>query len=409
MIRKLKRQFVLITMISLLLILILLLGTINGINIYQMEKRASGTIEILSSNQGKFPEVKRREPKENINRLDFHMNEETPFETRYFIVKTDKEGNITEIDTSHIAAVSSEDAKDYAVGIIEEGKQDGYEGIYKYTVAQQTDGYMLIFLDCAMQIQTVKMFLIISLIVALFTLIVMFILVSVFSSRAIKPIIESIEKQKQFITDAGHEIKTPIAIISANIDVLDIMGERNEWTDSIRNQTRRLDKLIKNLLTLSKMDEDNTKLAFSEFDLSEAVYETGNAFKTVAEMENKIFQLEVWPDIKINGDENSIMQLISTLVDNAIKYSGDGGTIKISLTPTKKGSKLIVYNTTEELKTNNLNRLFDRFYRADASRSRETGGYGIGLSVVKSIVEAHHGKISVESQNGKSICFTVLF
>lgn len=415
MIKKLQRKFILITMISLLLVMILLVGLINGLNIYQMEHRINGTMRILSENQGKFPKFENPPPRQKMHELGlqmelgFQMNAETPFETRYFIVNTEKDGTIREIDTSHIAAVASEDAKNYANTIIKGAKDNGYEGIYRYAVVEQADGYMLIFIDCRIQIQTAKIFLFISCGVGVFTLILMFILVSVFSKRAIKPIIESTEKQKQFITDAGHEIKTPIAIISANADVLELIGEKNEWITSIRNQTIRLDKLVKNLLMLSKMEEGDIKLTFSDIDLSEAVYETSCSFKAMAEMQNKVFQMNIHPDIKIQGDENSIHQLVSTLVDNAVKYSDDGGTIKINLSPTKKGSKLEVYNTTEVIKTDNLNRLFDRFYRADPSRSRETGGYGIGLSIVKSIVEAHHGKIIAQGEDGKSICFTVLF
>lgn len=409
MIKKLKRKFILITMTSLLLVIILLLGAINGLNIYQMEQRTNETIEILSENQGKFPKFEKKDPPKSTSILDFMMNEDTQFKTRYFIVKIDEDGNVKEIDTSHIAAVTSEGAEDYAEEIIENGKDRGYEETYKYAVVPDADGYMLIFLDCTMEMQTVKILLFTSFLVAMFTLLLVFILVSIFSRRAMKPIIESMEKQKQFITDAGHEIKTPIAIISANTDVLELMGEKNEWTDSIRNQTRRLDKLVKNLLMLSRMEEDGMRLSFSEIDLSEAVYETGNSFKAVAQMQGKSFQMNIQPDIKINGDENSIQQLISTLVDNAVKYSNDMGIIRISLSPAKKGVKLEVYNTTEEIKTDKLDRLFDRFYRQDSSRSRETGGYGIGLSIAKSIVEAHHGKISVKSLDGKSICFTVLF
>jgi signal transduction histidine kinase len=236
----------------------------------------------------------------------------------------------------------------------------------------------------------------------------MFALVSVFSKKAIKPIIESMEKQKQFITDAGHEIKTPLAIISANADVLELTGGDSEWITSIRNQITRLDKLVKNLLTLSKIDEGNIKMVFTDFDLSKAVFETAGAFEAIAETQKKKFQMELQPGLKYHGDESSIQQLISTLVDNALKYSNVEGSIKISLNATKKGAKLEVFNTADEIDKANLDKLFGRFYRADSSRSRDTGGYGIGLSIAKSIVEAHHGKISVKSDDGKSICFTVI-
>jgi signal transduction histidine kinase len=267
---------------------------------------------------------------------------------------------------------------------------------------------MVVFMDCRIQLQTMVTFLFISCIVAAATLLLMFLLISVLSRKAIKPFIENSEKQKHFITDAGHEIKTPLAIISANTDVLELSGGSNEWTDSIRNQVARLDKLVKNLLMLSKMEEDNIRLTYAEFDLIEAVARITGPFTAIAEAKNKKFHMNIQPEIRYNGDEGSIEQLVSTLVDNAMKYSDREGNIKITLSEMKKGVKLEVYNTVEHIDKDNLDKLFNRFYRSDASRSRETGGYGIGLSIAKSIAEAHHGKISIRSEDGKSICFTVI-
>ena len=408
MIRKLQRKFIFIAMMSLILVMLLLVGAINAISFYQMNSKLNGVIKILSENQGQFPKLERGRPPLGEPHFGFEMNEETPFETRYFIVEVKEDGSILQIDTSHIAAVSSENVEEYANKVMSGGKSRGYTGIYKYAVTDQSYGSMIIFIDCRGQIQTITLFLLSSCGVALATLLLVFILVSVFSKIVIKPIIASMEKQKQFITDAGHEIKTPLAIISANADVLELTGGESEWITSIRNQTTRLDKLVKNLLTLSKLDEENIELVFTDFDLSKAVSEIAGPFKTMAETQNKEFLMDIQPGLKLNGDVGSIHQLVSTLVDNAIKYSNKEGTIRISLAATKKGAKIEVYNTVEEIDKDNLDKLFDRFYRVDSSRSRETGGYGIGLSIASSIVEAHHGKIFAKSEDGKSICFTVL-
>lgn len=410
MIKKLQRKFIVITMCSLLVVLVLLIGAINGINFYRMESKVNGSLQFLIENQGKFPKMEKQEPPKDESPLfGFQMDKETQFKLRYFIVTMDLEGAISETDTGHINAVSSKDAQKYAITVMESNKSTGYEGIYKYKVVEQTDGYLIIFRDCQDEIQTATDILAISGTVALATLVLMFLLISILSRRAMKPFIENAEKQKLFITDAGHEIKTPLAIISANADVLELTGGESEWITSIRNQTVRLDKLVKNLLTLSKMDEESVKLAFTEFDYSEVVAKMAGPFVAVAETKNKKFYMNIQPDIKLSGDEGSIEQLVSTLVDNAMKYSDEEGTIKIILSNTKKGKKLEVYNTVENLDVENLDKLFDRFYRSDASRSRDTGGYGIGLSIAKSIVEAHHGKISVKSEDSKSISFTVVF
>jgi signal transduction histidine kinase len=404
MIKKLQRKFIMITMFSTLLIMILLIGTTNIINLLQMNDKLNKTIELIASNQGKIPEFKKGDMP--LGRPDF--NEETRFTTRFFWVVTDADGNIQEINTGNIKAVTSQTAGEYAVKILEGGKTGGFYGIYKYKVIEQTDGYRIVFLDSRMDIQNATRVLVISCLVSLGTLILMFVLVSGFSRRAIKPIIESAEKQKLFITDAGHEIKTPLAIISANADVLELTGGENEWITSIRNQITRLDKLVKNLLILAKTDEENIKVSFSQFNLSETVARIAGPFAAVAEAGNKQFIMSIAPDKQYIGDESSIEQLVSTLVDNAMKYSDDKGMIKVTLSSGKKGIRLEVYNTVEGIDTSKLDRLFDRFYRADSSRARETGGYGIGLSIAKSIVEAHHGKISVKSEDGKSICFTAI-
>ncbi|WP_099204489.1 sensor histidine kinase [Scatolibacter rhodanostii] len=405
MIKKLQKKFVRITTASVFFILFLLISAINIINIYQMNHRLEDVLRILSQHEGAFPEFEKGKPPREKGEFGFQLNEETPFETRYFIVNLDSEGNTKEIDTSHIQAVSSSDAKEYAEKIFQSGRTTGFKSIYKYTVVEQDDGYMLIFMDSRKDIQSATVFLLISSVVAIGITPFLFVLIVIFSKRAIAPIAKSLEKQRQFITDAGHEIKTPLAIISANADVLELTNEKNEWITSIRNQIVRLDKLVQNLLMLSKMDEGSGKLTFTSFDISECVEETALSFKAVAEMQNKTFVTEIQENLQIVGDESSIQQLVSTLVDNALKYSNDKGTIKINLMRHKKGIKLEVFNTTdldqEALSKENLEKLFDRFYRADFSRSRDTGGYGIGLSIAKSIVEAHHGKIEARhEENG---------
>jgi len=407
-IKKLQKKFIMITMGSLALVVFILLGVINIVSYYEIDSKMNGAIKILSENQGEFPKYKKETAILSEKKFGFEINPETPFQTRYFIVKVNRDGSIKETDTEHIAAVTSETAVEYANKILKNGKRSGHKDMYKYAVVDEPYGSMVIFVDYRIQSQEITLFSLISCAVALVTFSLVFILVSIFSKSVINPIIKSMEKQKQFITDAGHEIKTPLAIISANADVLELISGENEWITSIRNQTNRLDKLVKNLLMLSKMNEDDIQLAFSDFNLSDIVFETAVPFKVIAEKQNKKFLMDIRPELKLYGDENSIRQLVSTLVDNAMKYSNEAGEIKISLSAVKKGIKLEVYNTVDKIDKGKLDKLFDRFYRADSSRARETGGYGIGLSIAKSIVETHHGKIVAKSDDGKSICFTVI-
>jgi signal transduction histidine kinase len=256
--------------------------------------------------------------------------------------------------------------------------------------------------------QTQTTFLLISCAIAFLSFVVMFILVSVFSKKAIKPVIETFEKQKQFVTDASHEIKTPLAIISANTDVLELCNGKSEWTDSIRNQTTRLSSLVANLLTLSKMEEVQPNLTICLFSLSDIVTQTATPFKILAETQNKQVEFDIAPNISYTGDESSIRMLISILMDNAIKYASDHGKIKISLYQQSKSLRLEVFNTCENLNEKELTKVFDRFYRMDSSRARETGGYGIGLSIAKAIVHTHKAKITATCEQGSGVKFIVI-
>lgn len=404
MIKKLQRKFVLIAMGSLFLVIVALIGTVNVVNLYQINKKADSLLTLLTENGGRFPEMQKGGHQPPKDRLD--ISPETPFETRYFVATADENGRILQIDTGHIAAVSSADAREYAEKVLAGRRTSGYEKSYKYLASSTASGTLLIFVDCGNQLRSAVSFLISSCGVALLSMLVVFLLVTIFSRRAIRPVIESMEKQKQFITDAGHEIKTPLAIISANTDVLELNNGPSEWTDSIRNQTKRLDGLVKNLLVLSRLEEGTASLVFTEFSLSDAVWDAAAPFETLAGTRGKHLELCIQPDITLCGDEGGVRQLVSILADNAVKYADGPGHIRISLGKSGKAAVLRVDNSCIEPPAGNLNRLFDRFYRADSSRTRETGGYGIGLSIARAIVEAHKGKIIAKAEN-QTISFIV--
>lgn len=408
MIKKLQQKFVLITMTSLLLVFVIIIGSINAINIYQMNKKTDSVIAFLAENDGAFPEFEKKGKSNSFLNLEFQLTAETKFETRYFVVEFNEEGIADETNVNHIAAISSTEAQEYATQILLTGKTRGYSGIYRYRVLDTPTGVMVVFVDCHLQMQTQTAFLLISCAIAFLSFVIMFILVSVFSKKAIKPVTQTFEKQKQFITDASHEIKTPLAIISANTDVLELCNGKSEWTDSIRNQTTRLSSLVANLLTLSKMEEVQPQLTFCDFCLSNAVTQTATPFKTLAQTQNKQVEINVTPNIRYTGDESSIRMLISILMDNAIKYASNNGQIKISLLQQSKSVRLEVFNTCENIDEKELTKVFDRFYRMDSSRARETGGYGIGLSIAKAIVQTHKAKITAACEQGSGVKFIVI-
>jgi signal transduction histidine kinase len=227
------------------------------------------------------------------------------------------------------------------------------------------------------------------------------------SKKALKPVEEAMEKQKQFITDAGHELKTPIAIISADAEVMELCQGENEWLTSIKKQTVRMNTLVKNLVDLSKLGEESDKKKRTVFNISEAVLDTASNFETTAKATGKTFTYSAARDLRYNGNEEEIRQLISILCDNAMKYADENGMIKLNMYKVGKNIQIDVYNTCDYVDPSTVNKLFDRFYRADSSRSRETGGYGIGLSVAKAIVERHKGKIRAVTDGTTAITFRI--
>jgi len=408
-------------MLSLLLILVIMIGVINAVNIYQSVRDTDQLLTVLADNDGFFPGMMdgqkageqvprgpfRPDESFDISRLNDRRSMEMPFQSRYFWVKYDGTGSISMTDVSHIASVTEEDAAEYAASVYGGKKAKGFMHSFRYLLSSRDDGTALvIFADMSSKLIDIYKLLLQSLLVGACALIAMFILVYIFSGQAVAPVVESLEKQKRFITDAGHELKTPLAVISANVDVLELESGKSEWSSSIKNQVLRMNDLVKNMLTLSRMDEERINVVFSEFDLSGTVKETASSFEAMALSKNKSYNTEIDDSIFINGDRASMVQLLSLLLDNAIKYSPDKGSINVLLSE-EKNIHLEVSNTCDAIPEGNLDRLFDRFYRADSSRARQTGGYGIGLSVARAIATSHGGEIKALRDGDKTIRFVV--
>ena len=219
---------------------------------------------------------------------------------------------------------------------------------------------------------------------------------------------ESYEKQKSFITNAGHEIKTPLTVINADIDVLEMELEENEWLDDIKKQTKRLTDLTNQLVHLSRMEEANSSMPMSDFCISDMLEEITSSFQTLARTQNKKVTLQTQPALFLHGNEPSIQELFTILLDNSIKYSPDNTEISILLKQEGNFLKFCISNLTKDTITQEqLRQLFDRFYRTDSSRNSKTGGFGIGLSMAYAIVTAHKGKIKAESKHGDSLSILV--
>ena len=230
-------------------------------------------------------------------------------------------------------------------------------------------------------------------------------MVVLFSKRAVKPVAESYERQKQFVTDANHELKTPLTLIRANLDILESETGPNEWPSDIREETALMSQLVGRLVTLARMDEENSQLEMQPFDLAEAVCDTASVFVAAAENSGKELAVQAPAHWDYTGNEAAIRQLVSILLDNAVKYCDPGGNIQVQLCPGKHPI-LTVDNTCAGVGDLPLSRLFDRFYRADPARTYGSG-FGIGLSIAKGLAERHHRELTALKEGSQTIRFRV--
>ena len=266
----------------------------------------------------------------------------------------------------------------------------------------------MIFLNCETKLTRVRRLALISAAACVGCILLAWVLVALFSRRAIKPLVENAVMQKQFITDAGHELKTPLTVIAANMDVLALETGENEWVKSTRKQVANMRGLVNELIYLSRLDEEDARLGREDIDLSKLVREAAEPFVGMAEFSGKSMDVAVEDGIRVTGDAAALNRLVSILCDNAMKYAPEGDTIAVALKRDRRGVALTAENgLAAPLSPEALSHLFDRFYRVDASRSKTSGGYGIGLSVARAIVEKHGGRIAAkQSGDGQRIKFT---
>lgn len=404
MVKKLRRKFIIMSVGVAFVVMVVIAGFINIASLRQISANADSLLTLLVSNGGYFP--KKDAHKEGYE-LPPKMSPETPFSTRFFTVKTNAEGAVISVDTGKVSVTSTKKAIEYAEQVVRSGKEDGFLSFYKYKVAATDTGSLIVFVDCRNELQLFRDNLLNSVVICIIGTAAFFVMVLPASARAVAPVAASYEKQKRFITDASHELKTPLAIISAGAEAMELEQGESRWTQSILHQVNRLSELVGCLISLTRMDEDANQLLKVDFSLSDAVSETAGQFVTVAAANSLTLEMQLEQGITFCGDEGSIRQLVEILLENAIKYALPKSVIQLSLQQQGRRSVLRVANEAGGLQRGSYDRLFERFYRADNSRNSETGGYGLGLSIARSIVGKHRGRITAESADGKTICFTV--
>ena len=397
MIRGIRRRFIRIALAVLALAMVLvaaIINTANWVNVRAELWETMNAIDVEGGQRGK----KGGPSRHMKNMLD---------ESRYFVVSQNASGAWTLDDTSHVSDVDEDEIVRIASKALQSEKPSGFCEDYMFSIAERRGRVVGLFMNCETKLTRVRRLALISALACAGCILLAWLLVALFSSRAIKPLVENAIMQKQFITDAGHELKTPLTVISANMDVLALEAGENEWIQSTKKQVANMRGLVNELIYLSRLDEEDANLVRGDVNLSKLVHETAEPFVGMAEFSGKAMDEAVEDGIHVTGDGAALQRLVSILCDNAVKYTPEGGAITVALKRVRKGIVLKTENDlSAPLDQEVMAHLFDRFYRADMSRSKESGGYGIGLSVAKAIVEKHGGTIRVrQTDDGKRIEF----
>ena len=422
--RRLRRKFILVAMGAVTVVLTFIIAGINIVNYSHVCKMGDARLAYIlagkdgidwedepKADPGKGGDAKAGMVADGVRVGHFEgMTAESPFDTRYFTV-TLVEGQVVDVNTDRIAAVGAKRAARIAMGLDSKGLTSGFSGNYRYTTTAQGEKTTYVFVDCSRELASFNSFLSASVAISCIGWLAVLAIVTVASSAVIRPMVESYSKQKRFITDASHEIKTPLAVIDAANEVQEIESGESEWTQSIHEQVARLTALTERLIFLARMDEGSAGFTMTSIDLSEAVDKAAAPFESVAVSRGKRLSTSIASGVRAHADVAAVAQVVELLLDNATRYASEGSVIELGLRAVSRGkgkgtAELVVSNAVDELPEGDLDRLFDRFYRADVSRSSKTGGSGVGLSVVRAIAEAHGGSATV-SGHDHQIVFTV--
>ena len=402
---KLRWRFVLVAMVAIATVMVIVLSSINMANIYKTNKNSDELLSIISDNDGRIPFDEHKIPDDRPPKKP-ELGPEGRYLNRYFTVRISESDSIISVDNTNIAADVSNIAIGYVNQILEDGQSKGTIDNYRYSLSTKNGTSLIVFLDISKEQHINKSFLTVSLIVLFISLLIVFLLLVVLSKKAIQPFVDNLNRQKEFISNASHEIKTPLAILSANNEVLELISGESKWTISNHNQIRRLKYLIEQMLMLSTLEEKIDNLVFQEIDLSKILIDAMTEFSTI--YTNIKVKTSIQENVFILADKGSIVQLVNIILDNAFKYVTDDGNIFIELSQ-NKDAILSVSNSCELINKEDLNKIFDRFYRLDEARTRQKGGNGMGLSIAKAIVDKHNAKISAETDDDNNFIMKVKF
>lgn len=408
MFRELRNKFLMLNLIIITVTMIIAFSTIYLITYNDVKRDIDLELHKISD-MNKKQKDNMKEPIPNFNSMEPPKDRSLSFT----IILDNKGKILSTLSIFDMEEEFYEKAKEKALSSnIDKGKFKLEDNHWAFLKISYMDGYRFVFLDITRQ-QTILTNLILTfLAVALLMLVVIFFISRFFANKAIAPIREAFEKQKQFIGDASHELKTPLAVINTNVDVLlsngeDSINSQKKWLNYIKSEVERMSNLTNDLLYLTQMDYSDIKMIFSNFNLSETVENVILTMEAVIFENNIVFNYNIDENLIVHGNNEQIKQVIMILLDNALKYTELNGNIDLSLKRVNGNAVLSITNTGQGISEEHLTIIFDRFYRIDKSRERKSGGYGLGLSIAKAILEQHGGRVYVKSIINQSTTFTV--
>lgn len=430
MIKKLQKKFISITAAALFAMILLVLAAVNGIFFFQSNRKLDRRLDMIMNEYlnippgSSFPEMQKpdgenqpnpQEPKGGAKKVDKTGDTLHRFEARLLIrddgcvICLNDDGNILEIRQDAAKNYSEEDLSAVTAALLNKGHNQGWYRYFKFRIithaeADGTTMTVIGLINASSDLYAVLTMLLISTVIGIISFLLVLLIIILASGHAVKPIADSYTRQKQFVTDAGHELKTPLTVISASSELARMIYGDSEWFDSIDRQVGKMNSLVRSLITLAKMDEEQ-KPVFTAFSLSDAVYDTTKSFQGLLHSQGKLIVFDIAENIEYTGDESRLRQLVSILMDNAVKYCDPDGKVSVKLFKDKQ-VRLQIINDFADVADCELDKLFQRFYRADKARTPD-GSYGLGLSIAKSIVELHKGDIHAKALEHGRIMFEV--
>lgn len=412
MIKKLQKKFISITAAALFAVILLVLTAVNGIFFFQSNRQLDRRLDLIMSEKLHSPQeskgIEKREdrPWNTLPRFEDHLL----IRDDGCIICLDEAGNILEIRQDAAKNYSKENLAAITAALLKKERSRGWHRYFKFRIITHVgaDGKtvtMIGLINASSDLYAVFSMLLISTVIGIVSFLLVLLITILASGHAVKPIAESYARQKQFVTDAGHELKTPLTVISANSELARMIYGDSEWFDSIDRQVGKMNGLVRSLITLARMDEEQ-KPVFTVFSLSDAVYDTAKSFEGLLHSQGKLITFDIAENIEYTGDESKLRQLVSILMDNAVKYCDPDGKVTVKLLRDRQ-VRLQIINDFADVADCELDKLFQRFYRADKARTPD-GSYGLGLSIAKSVVDLHKGEIQAKALEHGRIMFEII-